>query len=184
MSNIISGVPQGSVLGPILFLIFINDVVSICCDNTTVKLFADDLKLYSVYNSTVDSAELQHSLDKLACWSDLWQLQINLSKCHVLSINRPNALISNISNHYSLNGFILPNVKDVNDLGVYADSNLTFKVFKHHIATVIKHTSAQAFFYGGLPSVELCMNKCMLERIGKYYYILFVKHLLHTFVLF
>ena len=147
VSNIISGVPQGSVLGPILFLIFINDVVSICCDNTTVKLFADDLKLYSVYNSTVDSAELQHSLDKLACWSDLWQLQINLNKCHVLSINRPNALISNISNHYSLNGFILPNVKDANDLGVYVDSNLTFK---HHIATVISkaHQRAGVFFRG------------------------------------
>ena len=168
VSNIISGVPQGSVLGLILFLIFINDVVSICCDNTTVKLYADDLKLYSVYNSTVDSAELQHSLDKLVCWSDSWQLQFNLNKCPVLSINRPiNALISNISNHYSLNGFILPNVKDANDLGVHVDSNLTFK---HHIATFIGKAQQRAgVFFRGLP---------------RDLHILFVKHLLHTSVLF
>ena len=51
MSNVISGVPQGSVLGPVLFLIFVNDVVLICSGNTTVKLFADDLKLYGIFNS-------------------------------------------------------------------------------------------------------------------------------------
>jgi hypothetical protein len=147
MSDIISGVPQGSVLGPILFLIFINDVISICCGNTTVKLFADDLKLYSVYNNMDNSAELQHSIDKLVSWSNEWQLQINLSKCHVLSINRPNTFKSNVSSQYYLNGVILSNVTVANDLGVYVDPNLTFK---HHIATVIvkAHQRAGVFFRG------------------------------------
>ena len=144
-SYVLSGVPQGSVLGPILFLVFINDVASICCGETTVKLFADDLKLYSVYNSTDNSANLQHSIDKLVEWSNLWQLQINMNKCQVLSIHTK--LNINISSNYSLNGFVLSSAALANDLGVYVDSNLTFK---HHIATIITkaHQRAGVFFEG------------------------------------
>ena len=142
---VLSGVPQGSVLGPILFLVFINDVASICCGETTVELFADDLKLYSVYNSTDNSANLQHSIDKLVEWSNLWQLQINMNKCQVLSIHTK--LNINISSNYSLNGFVLSSAALANDLGVYVDSNLTFK---HHIATIITkaHQRAGVFFRG------------------------------------
>ena len=61
VADVISGVPQGSVLGPILFIMFINDVVSSSCGNTSVKLFADDLKLCSIYNSTDWSLNLQQS---------------------------------------------------------------------------------------------------------------------------
>ena len=49
VTDVIGGVPQGSVLGPVLFLIFLNDVTLLCSGNTTVKLFADDLKLYIVF---------------------------------------------------------------------------------------------------------------------------------------
>ena len=141
-SYVTSGVPQGSVLGPILFLVFINDVASICCGETTVKLFADDLKLYSVYNSTDNSVDLQHSLDKLVEWSNLWQLQINMNKCQVLSIH--NKSISNVSSNYSVNGFVLSSVALANDLGVYVDSNLSFK---HHVVTKSRQ-GADVFFAG------------------------------------
>jgi hypothetical protein len=132
VSLVISGVPQGSVLGPILILVYINDVISICCGETTVKLFADDLKLYSVYNNTDNSVDLQLSIDNLVDWSNLWQLRINMNKCQVLSIR--NKFNSNVSSHYSLNGFVLSSVIHANDLGVYVDSNVSFK---HHIATII-----------------------------------------------
>jgi ribonucleases P/MRP protein subunit RPP40 len=80
IADVISGVPQGSVLGPILFVIFIsNDVVSTCLGNTTVKLFADDLKLYSIFNSANGVSDLQQSLDLLVSWSNVWQLKINIS---------------------------------------------------------------------------------------------------------
>jgi low affinity Fe/Cu permease len=81
--RLISGMylPQGSVLGPILFLKFMNDVTSICSENTTVKLFVDDLKLYSAYNIGDNSSDLQQSIDRVVNWSKLWQLQINLNKC-------------------------------------------------------------------------------------------------------
>eukprot|EP00057_Strongylocentrotus_purpuratus_P023156 XP_011677630.1 PREDICTED: RNA-directed DNA polymerase from mobile element jockey-like [Strongylocentrotus purpuratus] len=71
-----SGIPQGSVLGPVLFTIFINDIPDSLSTSvsSTVKLFADDTKLYSPVNSLEDSAALQHDLDLLAKWTDKWQL--------------------------------------------------------------------------------------------------------------
>jgi Reverse transcriptase (RNA-dependent DNA polymerase) len=151
VSYVISGVPQGSVLGPILFLVFINDVISICCGDTIVKLFADDLKLYSIFNRTDYSSDLQHSIDELFKWSNLWQLQINLNKCQVLKIRTK--CNSVVSSHYSLNDFVLSNVKLVNDLGVYVDSNLSFK---HHIATVVTKARQRAgVFFRGFASRSL-----------------------------
>jgi len=64
-SDVLSGVPHGSDLGPILFLIFINDVISICSGNTTVKLFADDLELFSVYSASDNSSNLRQSINLL-----------------------------------------------------------------------------------------------------------------------
>jgi len=72
--DVISGTTQRSVLGPILFLIFINDVVLTCCGNTNVKLFADDPKLYNIYkiSNTNGPLNLQQSIDQLVLWSIMW----------------------------------------------------------------------------------------------------------------
>jgi len=77
-----SGVPQGSVLGPVLFLIFINVIVDIFGSGPTVKLFADDVKIYAIFNDVNDSVLLQEGLDALYAWSDLWQLPLSLHKMH------------------------------------------------------------------------------------------------------
>jgi len=116
-ADVISGVPQGSVLGPILFLVFINDVVSTCFGET-VKMFADDLKLYSIYTSVNGVSDLQQSLDLLISWSNMWQLKINISKCHVLPIRSKSR--SNTFNQYSLDGVLLKNVS-----GAALDINIT-----------------------------------------------------------
>jgi len=79
--KVLSGVPQGSVLGPLLFLLFVNDIVEIFDDVISCKLFADDLKLYSVIKSTTIISPLTAALDCLCVWSAMWQLKINIEKC-------------------------------------------------------------------------------------------------------
>ena len=76
---VLSGVPQGSVLGPVLFLIFINDLP----DNirSSVRLFADDCVLYRNVKSPLDCQILQDDLNSLAKWEMDWQMKFNVSKC-------------------------------------------------------------------------------------------------------
>ena len=126
-----SGVPQGSVLGPVLFLIFINDVSSTCIDQTKLKLFADDYKLYSSFNVDVsNSSNLQQSLDLLSSWANSWRLNINISKCSVFSIHHKSKSRPIIPHPYFINGSQLTNSSSVTDLGILVDSHLTFN---HHI---------------------------------------------------
>jgi hypothetical protein len=68
-----SGIPQGSVLGPILFTIYINDLPDVV--QNIVKLFADDTKLYAVVNEEKQQISLQNDIDSLLKWSDRWLLK-------------------------------------------------------------------------------------------------------------
>jgi len=77
--RVISGVPQGSVLGPILFIIFINDGCDINVGNTTCKLFADDIKWYARVDFNGISHELHVYLDNLMSWSNMWQPKVSLN---------------------------------------------------------------------------------------------------------
>lgn len=83
-TNVVSGVPQGSVLGPILFIIFINDLPDIV--ESACKLFADDTKIYRVIHSQADQLQLQEDLYKRCRWSNEWLLRFNVQKCKVLHI--------------------------------------------------------------------------------------------------
>src|SRR5664279_2488391 len=91
IGSLISGVVQGSVIGPLLFLLFINDVVPLLTDeHCACKLYADDLKLYTTLQLTEDATILQTKLDDLCMWSDLWQLRISFKKCASKSIHNAN----------------------------------------------------------------------------------------------
>ena len=83
-----SGVPQGSVLGPILFLIFINDL-ELDIRNLVFKC-ADDTKLLGKVDSSEDRDFLQNDLDRLMQWSDRWQMPFNTSKCKIMHLGRSN----------------------------------------------------------------------------------------------
>jgi hypothetical protein len=136
---ILSGVPQGSVLGPILFVLFINDLVD-CFKNLAVstKLFADDLKLYTSYGLTDSSCDLTEALHRVTVWAKKWQLTINSTKCNVLRIVNPRC--KNKSDIvYDLNGSSLKVLSVVKDLGVAVDKNLRFD---NHISSVV-HKSLQ-----------------------------------------
>ena len=76
--SVLSGVPQGSVLGPILFLIYINDLDDSITSN--VLKFADDTKLFRKVNTDGDKQHLQNDLDRLVKWSEKWQMLFNFGK--------------------------------------------------------------------------------------------------------
>ena len=78
IASVTSGVPQGTVLGPTLFLIYINDIADIITSN--IRLFADDCVLYRTINSTSDNITLQEDLNKLVHWSNIWQMDFNVKK--------------------------------------------------------------------------------------------------------
>jgi ribosomal protein S20 len=85
-SSVLSGVPQGSVLGPLLFVCYINDMP----DTVTsfIYMYADDTKMFRQINDQSDTVALQNDLDKLVKWADEWQLHFNVNKCKVMHIGK------------------------------------------------------------------------------------------------
>lgn len=88
--HVTSGVPQCSVLGPMLFLIFINDLDSGI--SYWILKFADDTKIYGCLKDPKDCDTLQDDLDLLCAWSNEWQMQFNIDKCRVMHIGKKNPL--------------------------------------------------------------------------------------------
>ena len=79
-----SGIPQGSILGPLLFLLYINDLPNVTSPSTCIAPFADDAKCYRVVRNAEDCSPLQHDLSSLYDWSKDWSLSNNTNKCEVL----------------------------------------------------------------------------------------------------
>lgn len=129
-THVTSGVPQGSVLGPLLFLIYINDIAT----NITsqIRLFADDCVLYNEISCPADISVLQSDLSKLTDWCDTWQMEINIAKTkHVkfASIPRPT------SDQYAIRGITVDSVSSIKYLGVLFTSNLSWNAHIEHITT-------------------------------------------------
>ena len=82
-----SGVPQGTVLGPLMFLLYINDITD-DIKHSSVRLFADDCLLYRVVDTEEDERKLQRDLFELELWSNKWQLDFNIKKCHQLCVGK------------------------------------------------------------------------------------------------
>ena len=133
-----SGVPQGSVLGPVLFLIYVNDLD----DGLTCKVskFADDTKISSKVITTQEKEALQSDLDQLTSWANKWQMKFNLSKCKVLHIGSNNDQVQ-----YEMNGHILESVNKEKDLGVTISNDL--KPGKH-CSEVVKTANRLVGFIG------------------------------------
>ena len=131
-----SGIPQGSVLGPILFVIFINDMPDTIASFKT--LFADDAKIFKAIESLNDITIIQDDICKLMQWSIKWQLPFNVSKCKVMHYGKKNP------NHvYSMNNLQLASDTEEKDLGVIFDTSMTFKT---HIRKMISKANARIGF--------------------------------------
>ena len=118
--NVTSGIPQGSVLGPLLFVLYINDLP----DNIDSEsyLFADDTKIFQEISSEEDSIILQNDLTKLLEWSDRWLLKFCPDKCTSLSINKR----QDAEAQYKLGDHTLSVADKEKDIGVIIDKDLTF----------------------------------------------------------
>ncbi|XP_075158149.1 uncharacterized protein LOC142231426 [Haematobia irritans] len=116
-----SGIPQGSILGPLLFVLFINDVPS-CLKWSKILLYADDLKLYMRISSISDIRRLQEDLNSLADWCSSNFLTINVGKCRKISFYKCK---NPVFYDYKLNGYSIERVEEVKDLGVIFDYKFT-----------------------------------------------------------
>lgn len=128
-----SGVPQGSVLGPLLFLIFINDIPNEI--SSTIRLFADDCVLYRRISSIADQIILQNDLSNIQQWCSRWLMQLNINKCKVMQVSRKR---NNLSFQYSVNAKFLTQADSYRYLGVVISSNLTWS---EHIQKLIAESA-------------------------------------------
>ena len=115
---VLSGIPQGSILGPVLFTIFINDLPEVI--SNTCKIFADDTK---IYGDSENHSSIQRDLNNVQDWSNKWNLYFNVQKCKVMHIGKKNPL-----KDYTMGESNEPIQKcsEEKDLGVIFDSNLSF----------------------------------------------------------
>ena len=128
--SVVSGVPQGSVLGPALFLVFVNDLPEQVKGH--ILMFADDAKLYGNPGQLMTPAvnpQMQVDLEAMADWSASWQLPFNLKKCKVLHLGRCNP-----RQQYFLQDAPISEVSEERDLGVIIDEELKFR---KHAATAV-----------------------------------------------
>jgi Reverse transcriptase (RNA-dependent DNA polymerase)/Endonuclease-reverse transcriptase len=136
--NIISGVPQGSILGPLLFSLYIVDLPLQAISPVDCGIFADDNKLGAP--STVAGVEaLEHSLANLSVWYASWQLELSIEKCSHLTITRDSTAATQT---FYLQGVPIPKVTECRDLGIIIDEKMTFK---SHINSVAKKAYGKCY---------------------------------------
>jgi len=143
--DVVSGVPQGTVMGPLLFLLHINDLPSIV--SSEVRLFADDCLVYRRIRSQEDQHELQKDLDNLYRWAETWGMEYNPTKCNTMSVKRGRSKLNHI---YSLNGHPLLEVQEAKYLGITISNNL--KWTSHIQNTVTKANRTLGFLHRNLRS--------------------------------
>jgi len=129
-ASVLSGVPQKSVLGPVLFICYINDMSNTV--SSFIYMYADDTKVSREVGSIQDSTILQTDLNQIHTWSDTWQLKFNSTKCKIMHIGHAN-LRANYSMTESGNEVVLGSTSEEKDLGVWIDDKLKFTSHLGHV---------------------------------------------------
>ena len=144
-----SGVPQDSLLGPALFVLFINDMPRAVSHCSTLALFADDAKCFRTIRSASDCVLFQGDIDNLVEWSDVWKMAFNLDKCSLCKITRKR---NPIFHYYNMRGRALKRVEAQRDLGVVITCDARFS--EHIYAQVNKANKLLSFIRRSLSSRE------------------------------
>ena len=156
--DVTSGVPEGSLLAPLLFALFINDL-PMAVKSSQCIMYADDVKLYRRVRTTSDCEQLQSDLDNLSRWSADWRLRLNPSKCRAFTSSLKTFPVQHA---YSIDGSVLERVSEVRDLGVIIDTKLTFS--SHINQTISKANRALGVlirsFQTSLPRQKFCKKHC------------------------
>ena len=161
--EVTSGIPQGSVLGPVLFIVYINDLPQVV--NSYVKIFADDTKLFRAVTDTSNRDNLQEDLDALHNWSVKWQLKFNEDKCKIIHYGGNNPRLT-----YKLNNTELEACSTEKDLGITFDEKLKFS---QHIGNITaKANSRLAIIKRSMhdltPEIFLPLYKSLVRPLLEY----------------
>ena len=147
-----SGVPQGSVLGPILFVIYINDMPSVV-KHFPCKLYADDSKILAEMTEWAGPGQLQQDIDAIVNWTNDWLMQLNYSKCKVMHIGRNNPGASYfMTDRESQTTHQLVVTKSERDLGITITDDLKWHT---HAATIASKANR---ILGWFKSVFMCRD--------------------------
>ena len=136
-TQVMSGVPQGTVLGPLLFLTYINDLPNNI--NSSIRLFADDCVLYREIKNEIDSQELQKDLNSLMKWECDWQMNFNPKKCFVMRLTHARHMTRF---NYILGDKSLQETDNHPYLGVHITNDLTWNKHIHQITVTANRTLA------------------------------------------
>ncbi|CAH1266560.1 Hypp3419 [Branchiostoma lanceolatum] len=134
-TRVLFGVPQGTVLGPLLFLVYINDLPSCLTPGTTARLFADDCLVYREIRGQEDQVILQRDLVALQDWATTWGMKFNPKKCNTMSITRNKNPLTRM---YEMCGELLQQTREAKYLGVTLSQDLKWSA---HVNTTVKRAN-------------------------------------------
>ena len=133
---VLSGVPQGTVLGPLLFSLYINDISSDI--ESEIRLFADDCVCYREIKDEKDTMKLQRDIDRLGSWARKWGMRFQPVKCNMMQLTRKR--IKKIHASYTLEGTNLENVESIKYLGVTITNDLRWNTHVSNVCTKANRT--------------------------------------------
>ena len=131
LGPVLSGVPQSTVLGPVLFSLYINDITTDI--DSEIRLFADDCVCYREVKGTEDIVKLQEDIDRLGCWARKWSMRFQPLKCNIMQITTKR--IKKVNASYNLEGTVLDNVENIKYLGVTITNDLKWNTHVSNICT-------------------------------------------------
>ena len=132
--DVTSGVPQGSLIGPLLFILFVNDMPDIVNSHgsSLCSMYADDAKIYRIVRTQDDCISLQTDINNVYKWCNTWKLKLNVGKCNVITFSNKKKLITY---NYSIADSPLVRVHSIKDLGILLSSQMSFST---HIDSIVR----------------------------------------------